>query len=362
MKQGYRKISEETLRKIKAWFKTYILWIGAAIVLVAAVVFVLSMLASAPAGSEETKDTEGEMVTDEATEELTEDPTGKPTEESTEVLTKAPTEEVTEVTTEAATEEPTEIPDERPTAESTEEPAEKPTEKPTEAPTEKPTEKPTEAPTQKPTEKPTEAPTEEPTEPETMYLPSLKSGVDYNGNGVDDYMDIMLGARQDAINHPTYDGSWWATGYPPENIGVCSDVIWRAFKYAGYCLKDMVDADILARREAYPLIERPEHQIDFRRVRNLRIFFEKYAVKLTMDIYAVDEWQPGDIVIFGNDRHIGIVSDVRDANGIPYIIHNGGQDDREENYLVQKDSQKVTGHYRWDASLIPGDVLKPWVE
>ena len=350
MKQGYRKISEETLQKIRDWFKKYILWIGAAIVLVAALAFALSMSASTSVGSEETKDTGSETVTGEATEEVT---------EGSMVIS---TEELSEVTTEEPTAEPSEAPDENTTEVSTEGPTERPTEKPTEGPTEKPTERPTEAPTQKPTEKPTEAPTEEPTEPETMYLPSLKSGVDYNGNGVDDYTDIMLGARQDAINHPTYDGSWWATGYPPENIGVCSDVIWRAFKHAGYCLKDMVDADILARREAYPLIERPEHQIDFRRVRNLRIFFEKYAVKLTMDIHAVDEWQPGDIVIFGNDRHIGIVSDVRDMNGIPYIIHNGGQDDREENYLVQKDSQKVTGHYRWDASLIPGDVLKAWVE
>lgn len=333
MRKRYRKISGETLQKIRDWFKTYILWIGVAIVLVAAVVFVLSMLTSAPAGTEGTIDTEGELVTDEAMEEMTE----HSTEESTKEPIEAPTEETTERT-------------------------EAPAENTTEAPTEAPTERPTEAPTQKPTEKPSEVPTEEPTEPETMYLPSLKSEVDFNGNGVDDYTDIMLGARQDAINHPTYDGSWWATGYPPENIGVCSDVIWRAFRYAGYCLKDMVDADILARREAYPLIERPEHQIDFRRVRNLHIFFEKYAVKLTMDIHAIDEWQPGDIVIFGNDRHIGIVSDVRDVNGIPYIIHNGGQDDREENYLVQKDSQKVTGHYRWDASLIPGDVLKAWVE
>lgn len=220
----------------------------------------------------------------------------------------------------------------------------------------------TEEQTEEQTEPPTEAPTEEPTEEETMYLPSLKSEMDFNGNGVDDYSDFVLGARLDAINHPTYDGSWWATGYPPDNIGVCSDVIWRAFKHAGYCLKDMVDADILARREAYPLIERPEHQIDFRRVRNLHIFFEEYATSLTLDIYAIDEWQPGDIVIFGNDKHIGIVSDVRDKNGIPYIIHNGGQDDREENYLVQEDSQAVTGHYRFDASLIPAEKLIPWTD
>lgn len=31
-------------------------------------------------------------------------------------------------------------------------------------------------------------------------------------------------------------------GYPPDNIGVCIDVVWRAFANAGYSLKDMVDA------------------------------------------------------------------------------------------------------------------------
>lgn len=210
-------------------------------------------------------------------------------------------------------------------------------------------------------EETTEEQTEESTE-HRVIVPTIYSDVDYNGNGIDDYSDFVLGARQDAINHPTYDDRWWAEGYPPDDIGVCSDVIWRAFKQAGYCFKEMVDADILARPEAYPLIERPEHQIDFRRVRNLRIFFEQYAVSLTLDIYSVEEWQPGDIVIFAEDKHIGIVSDIRDENGIPYIIHNGGQDEREENYLVQEDSQTVTGHYRFDASLISEGVLIPWGE
>ena len=31
---------------------------------------------------------------------------------------------------------------------------------------------------------------------------------------------------------------------PPDTEGVCTDVIWRAFKNAGYSLKDMVDEDI----------------------------------------------------------------------------------------------------------------------
>ena len=188
-------------------------------------------------------------------------------------------------------------------------------------------------------------------------IETLRSTVDYNGNGIDDYTDILFGAREDAKNHPTYDGSYWEDGYPPDDIGVCSDVVWRAFRSAGYCLRAMVDRDIRTRPEAYPLVERPDDNIDFRRVRNLKIFFEAHAVSLTLDIGDIAAWQPGDIVIFGADKHIGIISDKRDRDGHPYVIHNAGQPNREEDYLGKAE---VTAHYRFDASRIDGDVLIPW--
>lgn len=192
---------------------------------------------------------------------------------------------------------------------------------------------------------------------EYFHIETVKSTVDYNNNGNDDYTDFLLGARKDAENKPKYDGAYQQGGYPPDDIGVCTDVIWRAFKNAGYNLKDMVDADIMARPDAYPLIEKPDPNIDFRRVRNLRIFFEKYAVPLTQDINVIEEWQPGDIVIFGNDKHIGIVSDKRNKEGHSYIIHNGGQPKREEDYLKRG---TVTGHYRFDGSLIDESELTSW--
>ena len=71
----------------------------------------------------------------------------------------------------------------------------------------------------------------------------IKSVVDYNNNGVDDYTDILYGAKIDAKNKPKYKSEYYAGGYPPDNIGVCSDVIWRAFKNAGYSLKDMINND-----------------------------------------------------------------------------------------------------------------------
>lgn len=184
----------------------------------------------------------------------------------------------------------------------------------------------------------------------------IKSNIDYNNNGIDDYTDILTGAKIDAQNKPKYKSAYYAGGYPPDDIGVCSDVIWRAFKSAGYSLKDMIDKDIENNRDDYN-IEIIDKNIDFRRVVNLRVFFDKYATTLTNDINDIDKWQAGDIVIFGNNKHIGIVSNYRNSDGIVYIIHNGGQPVREENYLVRA---KVTKHYRFDASKIDDDILIGW--
>lgn len=189
---------------------------------------------------------------------------------------------------------------------------------------------------------------------ETIY-----SATDFNGNDTDDYTDFLLGARQDAKNHPTYNGDYQPGGYPPDNIGVCADVVWRAFKNAGYCLRDMVDADIAARPAAYPNVTTRDPNIDFRRVKNLRVFFDTYAISLTTDPTEIDQWQPGDIVIFREDKHIGMVSDKRDADGLTFIIHNSGQPDREEDYLP---TDPPTSHYRFDASQVPQDLLIPWHE
>lgn len=193
--------------------------------------------------------------------------------------------------------------------------------------------------------------------PETSYSSSEVSSYDFNGNGLYDAMDFVLGARADAENHPTYDGRYWQGGYPPDNIGVCTDVVWRAFRAAGYSLRDMVDADIAARPSAYPNVTQRDSNIDFRRVKNLRVFFRTYAVSLTTDIRDTDAWQPGDIVIFGNDKHIGIISDKRTESGRPYVIHNGGQNDREEDALG---NDKVTGHYRFDAERLPEELRIAW--
>lgn len=183
---------------------------------------------------------------------------------------------------------------------------------------------------------------------EDFGIETVLSGSDYNQNGIDDYTDILLGARQDAQNKPKYKSAYYIGGYPPDDEGVCTDVIWRAFKNAGYSLKDLVDEDIKNNVAAYPRVEgNPDPNIDFRRVPNLKVYFERNHISLTTDLTKIEEWQPGDIVVFGSD-HIGIISDIRNELGIPYLIDNGGQDNRESNRLeVYNEYKSITGHYRF---------------
>ena len=93
------------------------------------------------------------------------------------------------------------------------------------------------------------------------------------------------------------------------------------------------------------------------RVKNLHIFFKEHAICLATDITKLEEWQPGDIVIFNNDKHIGIISDKRNRYGLPYVIHNGGQPNREEDYLKKA---FINGHYRFDSSKILKELLIEW--
>ncbi|WMJ81757.1 DUF1287 domain-containing protein [Clostridium sp. MB40-C1] len=186
---------------------------------------------------------------------------------------------------------------------------------------------------------------------ENFGIETIHSKNDCNKNGIDDYTDILLGARTDAEKKPKYKSQYYVGGYPPDNEGVCSDVVWRAFKNAGYSLKDMVDEDIKNNLSKYPRITgKPDNNIDFRRVPNLKVFFDRNAKSCTLNPYKIEEWQPGDIVIFGkNYTHIGIISDKRNVRGIPFLIHNSAQPVREENVLIRWDKVRgITGHYRFE--------------
>ncbi len=174
----------------------------------------------------------------------------------------------------------------------------------------------------------------------TVYSP-----LDADDDFLDDYSDILLSARAYVLTNPVYDAEYYAGGYPPEGHGVCADVVSQALKGAGYDLKALVDADIAAHSDCYPLPNgTPDTNIDFRRVVNLAVYFERHAEALTLDAGQTAEWQPGDIVFY--EGHVGVVSDRRNADGRPWIIHHTSRGAFEEDAL---DYKAITGHYRWSA-------------
>ena len=182
---------------------------------------------------------------------------------------------------------------------------------------------------------------------EDFGIETIHSQNDADQDGMDDYTDILYGAKAEAKRKPTYQSAYYSGGYPPETEGVCTDVIWRAFRDAGYSLKDLVDQDIQENLEAYPRVEgKPDPNIDFRRVPNLKVYLERNAQSLTTDLTKIEQWQPGDIVTFGT-THIGIVSDLRNQKGVPYLIHNAGQPKREEDVLeMWNHFNPISGHFR----------------
>ena len=105
---------------------------------------------------------------------------------------------------------------------------------------------------------------------------------------------------------------------------------------------------MLAHPERYE-IETPDIDIDFRRVKNLIVYFENNEEVLGNDLSQIQDWQGGDLVIFRN--HIGIVSDRRNAKGIPYVIHYASpfQLRYEEDILEKRDDLVLHIRVKTDA-------------
>ncbi|MCG1020813.1 DUF1287 domain-containing protein [Sutcliffiella horikoshii] len=186
-----------------------------------------------------------------------------------------------------------------------------------------------------------------------LEVPATISEVDLNENGIPDHLDIVFTARREVDQRTPYKSVYYDGGYPPDTEGVCTDVVWRGLLGAGINLKDLLDKDVRENTELYPRVGgTPDPNIDFRRVPNQSVFFERFAEPLTTeiikgDIENLEQWQPGDIVVFlgGDFDHVGIVSDKRTKDGIPYLIHNTYPFASE--IKLTSFTSPITGHYRW---------------
>jgi len=166
--------------------------------------------------------------------------------------------------------------------------------------------------------------------------------------------DLIRAAVAQTSERVVYDGSYRRIPYPggdvPSDVGVCTDLVVRAYRAVGVDLQVRVHEDMTTAFASYPRawgLSRPDSNIDHRRVPNLQAYFRRRGAQrpVTDDAAA---YVAGDLVTWmlpGNVPHIGLVTDQRSPDGQrPLIAHNIGRGPEIEDMLF---SFPVTGHYRY---------------
>lgn len=153
-----------------------------------------------------------------------------------------------------------------------------------------------------------------------------------------------------------YDSDYRKIDYPmgdvPAYKGVCSDVIIRSYRGIGIDLQKLLHEDIKANFSAYPSkrmwgLNKPDTNIDHRRVPNLEVFFTRKG-KVKPITKNAEDYVPGDIVSWRLDNgrpHIGIVVNKKSWDNQRYLVmHNIGFGQVAEDVLF---SWKITGHFTY---------------
>lgn len=168
----------------------------------------------------------------------------------------------------------------------------------------------------------------------------------------------LVTAAMERLDHEvTYDGRYRTIDYPngdvPDHLGVCTDLVIRAYRAVGIDLQQSVHEDMKTEFAAYPThwgLAGPDPNIDHRRVPNLQVFFARNGVKLAIS-QNPDDYRPGDLVTWmlpGNLPHIGIVANHYSVDGRrPLIVHNIGAGPALDDMLL---AYEIDGHYRYRGS------------
>ena len=160
---------------------------------------------------------------------------------------------------------------------------------------------------------------------------------------------LVAAARSQVSRYVVYTPDYAKLSYPggdiPPNLGVCTDVVVRAYRALGFDLQKAIHESRLGSGD---------RNIDHRRVPVQRKYFAKFGVSLPL---ASDPkanpaaFQPGDLVTYQlppggfSTTHIAIVSDRTTPGGVPLVIHNRSVGVQEEDWLF---GWKITGHYRFE--------------
>ena len=111
-------------------------------------------------------------------------------------------------------------------------------------------------------------------------IKTYTSRIDKDNDGVDDQTDILNNVKDYIKKQPKYKSKYYDTGYPNDKYGVCTDVVAFGLKGAGYDLMELVNEDIKNNKDLYD-IDTIDKNIDFRRVKNLKIYFKRKTISLT---------------------------------------------------------------------------------
>jgi uncharacterized protein YijF (DUF1287 family) len=189
-----------------------------------------------------------------------------------------------------------------------------------------------------------------------ILLMFLLAAVCTGSGRADEGGKIVAAARKQIGVTMSYDPAYTVLAYPGGDVtqerGVCTDVVIRALREGlGKDLQKLVHEDMSANFGKYPnnwSLKKPDKNIDHRRVPNLMVFLGRKQVKLPVPT-AKDpsKFKPGDLVtctVPPHLPHIMIVSDRKNGNGLPLVIHNIGGGTCEEDRLGDF---PLTGHFRW---------------
>jgi len=182
--------------------------------------------------------------------------------------------------------------------------------------------------------------------------PNIKPHAATRGEQKKDSNPVVDAARRQIGVTVYYSPKYARLKYPggdvPRNRGVCTDVVVRALRDAfGMDLQKLVREDMDKAFSAYPKIwglKNPDSNIDHRRVPNLMTYFKRGGFSIA-PTKKTSDYLPGDLVtcLVGKRPHIMVVSDRKNSDGVPLVIHNIGAGVQEEDRLFDF---TITGHFR----------------
>ena len=186
-----------------------------------------------------------------------------------------------------------------------------------------------------------------------VLLALSEAGSEQGATGSEAYVERLVAAVAQTRSRVIYDGSYRRIPYPggdvPETIGVCTDVVIRAYRRIGVDLQVEVHEDMKRAFRSYPQLwglSGPDPNIDHRRVPNLQTFLRRAGAALSVS-RDPGRYRAGDLVTWMLPRnlpHIGIVAGTRSATGTPLVVHNIGRGPEVEDILFR---YPITGHYRY---------------